>query len=147
MKKPSIEEVKAEFRRWQKSRKGKRSRTPVQLREMALGLREDYADERICGALGIYRSYLQRWKKGRKVRSRKPVMPMRPKSRAQADQKAGFVEITGSLEATAPRASRPASVALEWIRGDGARMQMSGALDTSQIERLAECFLASRVGR
>lgn len=149
MKKLSMEQVKAEFLRWQRIRKGgRRTRAPLQLREMALSLRGDYSVEQICESLGIYRSYLRRWKSGRQVNPKNRKRSTRSKSlRSKYKAQGSFVEISRSIPSHSLRAESNATVTVEWQRPDGARMQMSGAWDAAQIERMTERFLMPMAGQ
>lgn len=149
MKRRTIDEVEAEFRRWQKSRKGRRSRVPEQLRRLALDLREAYTDERICEALGIYRSYLRRWQQGPEANACKPVPVVRHRAKPQAttNRQTGFIEVSGFPDAIARQPDEGALATVEWRRADGARMRVSAALCVFRIEELAKRFLADAAVR
>jgi len=142
MKKKSIVRVKGQFVRWRGARNGRRSRVPLKLRQMALELRADHSDDQICEELGIYRSYLRRWQlKNKREADHGSPMP-KSKRRMKRKEALAFIEVSPT-DPVAAKATTEA-VTLEWQRADGARMQMSGSLDSSQIVALAAQFLARR---
>ena len=58
---PTLEAVQAAFQQWRQNKTRLRARTPDELRQQALSLRDSYSPGDICNALGITRGMLQAW--------------------------------------------------------------------------------------
>jgi hypothetical protein len=139
----SIRQAKRLFDQWRQGRTG-REAAPAKLRGIALALKNQHGERVARDALGLSSDTLWRWgKKAMAVRppkaGKKPALKAANYSSPSATaEPVDFVEVT-------PAAREPISrvgVTLLFERGDGTRMRIRGALEASQIERLAGRFLA-----
>ena len=143
MAKVSIEQAKKLFGEWRKGRRGGAA-FPARLRRIALRIKAQEGERVARDALGLSSEIFWRW--GREEARKKPFpsrMGRKPVLKAKLPRTAAksppqFVEVTP----TAREVRTDASVMVSFERADGARMKVGGAMDSLQIERLAERFLA-----
>lgn len=156
MARVSIEKAKTAFKQWREERGGGRGHAPDELRRLALAIYRQYGETRTCRELSVSSSALWRWKQ-------KPLPPkqskVRPKQRSMASKThatpgvkrecpPGFIDLTAAAAvrlggSPLQPSGSTGGMHIEWLREDGGRMKVSGALlDLAQIEQLAERFLA-----
>jgi hypothetical protein len=137
MSEKNINHAKEEFGRW---RRLGRKQLPDELREMAVRLKKEYGEKRICKELGVSSGSLWNWgrldreSKTRGARSK----GRRLKSAKRAKQNAiRFVE----LAPTVGRSASLSGISIEWQRADGSRMRIEGGLGIEDLTRLSSKFL------
>ena len=141
MAKVSVEQAKKLFDEWRQGQSKGRS-APAKLRMIALTIRAQHGERIARDALGLSSETFWRWgrleakKNGTQSRGRRKPVSKVALTATQCSP-LQFVEVTQ----TAKRAQVDSSLEISFERADGARMKLRGAIEPSQIERLAGRFL------
>ena len=139
----TIASAKRAFKKWRKQRVGLRSRTPDELRKMALVLDRQYGEARTRRELGLCSSILWDWRRAvngpRKLSPR--ISGVKGAGNSFKRPTLDFVEVRPSVMPIA----NTGSVQIEWSRADGTLMKISGTIGVADIERFSGRFLSQAV--
>ena len=132
------------FKDCRSQRENPKAPTPGRLRKMAVALCRQKGEESIRKELGLSSSQIWEWKREIIDQVRRPRRrPRRPRKICEVGDKQNpeFVDVT-------PRDNylSEGSVSVEWIRGDGSKMRLTG-LAVQDTADLALQFLSGKVGQ
>lgn len=145
----SMDEVKRRVEEWRKDRRTARAPASPALRELVLKAKRLHGERATREALGLSSNTLWTWEREARSSGRSKMRSARqPRVTCGGGKRSGwavtvseplpFVEVTpGSVLKTSE-----AELSLEWVRGDDARMRLSGAT-FDQAARLIEEFFSS----
>ena len=126
----SLAEVKAEFAKWRQERK-KKTRTPDDLKDLAVQLQEKYPIAQISKELGVNYADLRKW--GHDIRPHNHAIQLQP----------DFAEIpvwTSSKLVSEQKAPERQELNLELISPTGVRLLARGCLPADYLRSLFEAF-------
>jgi hypothetical protein len=130
-----LKKLKESYEIWRSGRGAGRGQTPLELRESALELAKRYGDKAVREALELSRASLWNWRRpsSRKVK-RNPIFRQGSARRS----KIKFIEVKPPAALSAV-GFLPFQV--EWERGDGQKMRVSGFQSLAEVQELALGFL------
>lgn len=119
---PTLESVQAAFQQWRQSKTQLRARTPDELRQQALALRDHHSSSEICRALGITRGMFRAW---------------------QGQPVSAPVEFIALPATTVPEQAIATPITLELTRANGDHWRLQGDPSAAQLGTLVT-LLAGR---